>query len=506
MCASLSPPGRLLVSGLSADCVCVLRSNGSITNFPFVPTVKVLTTTVRYTLLNKDMDVNAGKYLDSSQSMDELGKDTFDYILRSASGEKTRGELAGHHQVMAAPPSPVNGICASTLTLLPLPVQVHIWREWKVAAKLGPEEPEGMRSGQPLVLVGDAEGADTVPPPKLRDMALLRSPKSMPHLPPFVSDRVGLIVPTSLCSSQVSLKLSNRLNEGKAAEGGNLSRITTLPHTEGCGASSGDSEDMFIRTILGYAAHPVVSCAVLVEHGCEKTHNDRMTAVLEEMKIDPALFGYASIQLDGGIEGAATKVEKHIRSFSTDAADRVAAPPSQLRIGFASCANLPSEVARALGAVARAIVDVGGTVVATGSIVGAEFLHSLLLEAADGQNATLGYGQRAAAPGLHTMHATTSNMAELLTGLGATGVEVMIAFVEGSCVEPHPLVPVIQVTHAGMMKDADFKFDMAASECDEAQRLAELVQAVCERATVPKLFNSACTNIQISRGRKGVSL
>src|SRR3712207_7295946 len=38
--------------------------NGSITNFPFVPTIKVVTTTGRYDLLPNEMDVNAGAYLD----------------------------------------------------------------------------------------------------------------------------------------------------------------------------------------------------------------------------------------------------------------------------------------------------------------------------------------------------------------------------------------------------------------------------------------------------------
>ena len=80
--------------------------NGAITNFPFVPTVKVLTTTTRYELLSKDMDVNAGSYLDGTRTMAELGEDTLKYILRAASGKKTKGELAGHHQVFSILPPP----------------------------------------------------------------------------------------------------------------------------------------------------------------------------------------------------------------------------------------------------------------------------------------------------------------------------------------------------------------------------------------------------------------
>ena len=67
-----------------------------------MPTVKVLTTSVRYELLSKEMDINAGKYLDGSQTMDELGKDTLDYIVKVASGKRSKGELAGHHQVNPA--------------------------------------------------------------------------------------------------------------------------------------------------------------------------------------------------------------------------------------------------------------------------------------------------------------------------------------------------------------------------------------------------------------------
>ena len=37
--------------------------NGSITNFPFVPTLKVVTTTARHELLRAEMDVDAGRYL-----------------------------------------------------------------------------------------------------------------------------------------------------------------------------------------------------------------------------------------------------------------------------------------------------------------------------------------------------------------------------------------------------------------------------------------------------------
>ncbi len=60
-------------------------------------------------------------------------------------------------------------------------------------------------------------------------------------------------------------------------------RIVSLPHTEGCGHSSGSSEQLFVRTMLGYSIHPNVTYALLLEHGCEKTHNDYMRKELASM-------------------------------------------------------------------------------------------------------------------------------------------------------------------------------------------------------------------------------
>src|SRR5829696_1883406 len=88
-----------------ANMIFFTTGNGSITNFPFVPTIKFVTTTGRYELLSKDMDVNAGAYLDGTP-MDVLGRQTFERTLRAASGERTVGERAGH-------------------------AQVSIWRDWK---------------------------------------------------------------------------------------------------------------------------------------------------------------------------------------------------------------------------------------------------------------------------------------------------------------------------------------------------------------------------------------
>ena len=75
-----------------------VTGNGSITNFPFVPTIKIVTTTGRYEMLTKDMDVNAGAYLDGTP-MEALGESMLDLTVDVASGERSVGEKAGHSQV-----------------------------------------------------------------------------------------------------------------------------------------------------------------------------------------------------------------------------------------------------------------------------------------------------------------------------------------------------------------------------------------------------------------------
>src|ERR671916_397457 len=110
--------------------------NGSITNFPFVPTIKVVSTTGRYNLLPNEMDVNAGAYLEGVP-MEDLGRETFDLSVRVASGERTVGEKAGHSQA-------------------------QIWRDWK---QTGTENLERILSapapdGEPLPIKADLGVAD----------------------------------------------------------------------------------------------------------------------------------------------------------------------------------------------------------------------------------------------------------------------------------------------------------------------------------------------------------
>ena len=128
-----------------------VTGNGSITNFPFVPTLKIVTTTGRYDMLEKDMDVNAGAYLDGTP-MEELGESMLDLTVDVASGERSVGEKAGHSQV-------------------------SLWRDWKQTGPvdLAPLLTESdLKSGEPLPIDAVTETqrsvayASTIPRPSNR--------------------------------------------------------------------------------------------------------------------------------------------------------------------------------------------------------------------------------------------------------------------------------------------------------------------------------------------------
>ncbi|CAA9530377.1 MAG: Altronate dehydratase [uncultured Rubrobacteraceae bacterium] len=459
-----------------ANMIFFTTGNGSITNFPFVPTIKVVTTTGRYELLSKDMDVNAGAYLDGVP-MDELGREMFERTIAAASGEKTVGERAGH-------------------------AQVSIWRDWKRTGPEGLEELENAPEpdGEPLPVRGDAPGVGF----SFEAIETGRGP---------VTDQVGLVMPTSLCSGQIARRIANRLNEGDAGFAlGKVTRFVALPHTEGCGVSAGSAEAIYSRTVLGYLANPTVRLALLLEHGCEKTHNDYFENRLAERGLDRDRFGWASVQLDGGIESVVEKVESWF-SESLEASEDLeytTAGPGALRLGLYASGPLPDEAARSLAETTLAVVGAGGTVVVpeTAAVLGSRaYLDAVLGE--HPVRTTLSYGQAFERPGFHVMEAPTDHWIETATGLGATGVEVMLAHVSGRPLQAHRMIPLAQAssdpeTLRNHADDLDALLDGDPETWTEG--ILETLSAVASREHTPKLFAANNTDFQFTRGLLGVSM
>ena len=456
-----------------------VTGNGSITNFPFVPTIKIVTTSERYALLEKDMDVNAGAYLDGA-SMEDLGEDTLNLMIDVACGKRSVGERAGHSQV-------------------------SLWRDWK---QTGPTDLDSVaavsevRDGRPIPVIVDA------PTRNLTFRALQVEDKHR-------SDQIGLILPTSLCSGQIAQMIANRLNARKLGRDKGISRYIALAHTEGCGVSSGQTEEIYTRTLVGHLTHPTVGLGLLLEHGCEKTHNDHVLHALETHGIDSARYGWASIQLDGGIEAVTRKVERWFEGALKEmpAPRRADAGLEHLRLGLTSTGNVTENVAGSLAQLTQEVAGGGGSVVAPAN---ATFLTSpVYLEAVlEGQKLrnTLAYGQAIEGAGLHIMETPTDHPVETLTGLGATGADLVLAHVVGHPLQSHRMIPLLQVTSdetTGSVYAEDLDVTLSGEDWTPesfASQMLDAILHVASREYTPKLYGKGNTDFQFTRGLLGLSM
>lgn len=431
-----------------ANLILFSTGNGSITNFPFVPTVKVLTTTSRWRLVGRDMDFNAGRRLDGEE-MEDLGREAFALLGRVASGERTVGEKAGHSQA-------------------------QLWREWRRVGGEAQKPAESLElPGKPLPVATSASHA-TPPPPVARG-------------------QVGLILPTSLCAGQIAGMIADSLNANST---GATTHFTALPHTEGCGNSRGDSERLFMRLMIGHLTHPRVGAALLLEHGCEKTHNNAFRAALLQAGVDPTRLGWASVQMDGGIEAVARKVREWFANRAKPTAP-VASPPS---IAFAWGAELPEALGAAFADLARATLRWGGSAILAGGLPASPSFPWL------NSPPTLACGQIPPNPGAHVMATPTRDPLEVITSLAASGVDLILLATQ-SPLPGNPLVPTLQIGHGPSAHEGDFDLLWAGADDKAlAERLAFLVAETLAGSHAPVCQRQRNVAFQIPRGDFGISL
>ena len=249
------------------------------------------------------MDVNAGRYNDGME-MDALGAETFELALDIASGQRSKGELAGH-------------------------AQVSFWRDWPRTGTEGLEEIAGQPApeGHPLT-VRDA------PPLDLAFDAVVTEEG-------IASDQIALVMPTSLCSGQVARLIAEEL-DANPPPWSDVSRFVALVHTEGCGSANGAG--LYLDTLTGHLAHRSVRHAVLLEHGCEMTHNDAVRNHL-------AARGVAAEPLRLGERATGWRIRQRARE-GDPAAGRNGGGPRWATPRRAGCARVP-EATRGRGRDAR---------------------------------------------------------------------------------------------------------------------------------------------------------
>ncbi len=452
-----------------------ITGNGSITNFPFVPTLKVITTTSRYGLLENEMDVNAGAYLDGTP-LDTLGMRMTDLTLDVASGTKSKGERAGHSQV-------------------------SIWRNWRQTDAGNIERLRALPRppGNPI-------------PTRPERIALSGTFRGIVTATGMATDQVGLILPTSLCAGQIARMAAERLERNEVGKGRCISRYVALVHTEGCGVAGDATERMYSRTMLGYLTHPLVRHALLLEHGCEKTHNDYIRHELERDGIDPARFGWSSIQLDGGLECTLRNVE----SWFAERVERDCPPeyretdPAALTVGILTEGRVSDTASAMFAILVRRLVDAGARVVIpdnSAMLTSASFSDSVLENASPGPS--LGYGQTAKRPGYYVMETQTDHWVETLTGLGGTGAQILIAHVAEHPMQGHPMLPVLQISTVPSVREvyaSDLDLVLSDAPEENARWIAEMLLKTASRNYTTVSMRQKNTDFQFTRGLLGVSM
>ncbi len=99
----MNTPGYDPVSltGLAAggvNLIAFTTGRGSAIGFPTVPVIKIASNSSTYKRMTDNMDVNAGRIADGEASIERIGREIFELVLRVASGERTASERLGHKE------------------------------------------------------------------------------------------------------------------------------------------------------------------------------------------------------------------------------------------------------------------------------------------------------------------------------------------------------------------------------------------------------------------------
>ena len=99
----MNTPGYDPVSltGLAAggsNLIAFTTGRGSAIGFPSVPVLKIASNSNTYRRMQDNMDINAGAIADGDKSVQDVGREIFEMLLRVASGEKTCAERLGHQE------------------------------------------------------------------------------------------------------------------------------------------------------------------------------------------------------------------------------------------------------------------------------------------------------------------------------------------------------------------------------------------------------------------------
>ena len=343
-----------------------------------------------------------------------------------------------------------------------------------------------------------------------------------------------LIVPASLCASDVAGKIAN--TSGAVARGiSNLDGVVAAAHTEGCGCNDGELIERLITILKNTIMHPNVGGALIVDLGCEKVHGNDLKNALGDIEALGKPVDALSIQASGGTRRAVEKGRKIVlsRLSEVSSAKRRPLPLSLLTAGLECGASdtfsgltanpligrtvdrlvsdggsaILSEVPEMLGAEAillsrmnaaetverfvRGIEYYRGLAEALGVSMDGNFVYGnekggLLNAALKSLGAVqkggaseiasfLDYGERIKEQGLSLMNGPGNDL-ESMTGIVAGGANIILFSTGMGATEGNLIAPVIKISSTtGLFQrmDEDMDFD-AGPVIDDAVSLDEL--------------------------------
>ena len=218
-------------------------------------------------------------------------------------------------------------------------------------------------------------------------------------------------------------------------------------------------------------------------------------------------FGWASVQLDGGIDKVLTKISDYFQQAKA----RPMSPPSQrnLAVAFLSEANeeIPDALAVSVAEIMQGVVGAGGTAVlpSDSRLASAQPLLAALGLTAE-PKPSLAYGQLVDAPGFHLMERPTTHWTETVTGLAATGVDLIVAFT--SRPRPgHPFVPLLLVNHAAYDEPLQRHVDLTlqGDNADWTEQILATMAAIVAGQQQPRTWLDNHIDFQLTRGWLGIS-
>jgi altronate dehydratase len=464
---------------VAAGCnlIIFVTGNGSVTNFPFVPTLKITTTTRRHTLLIHEMDINAGRYLDG-EPMEALTADAFETVIATVSGEKSKGEHAGHSQV-------------------------SLWRNWRQTdtSHLADLKARPTPTGVPISHAAD----DSTSPARATPISGYRTTNG------FATERVALILPTSMCSTQIARIAAERLNARQLGRTHGISRFVAFTHSEGCGFGGESMYRLLQRTYHGYVVHPNVVAVLLLEHGCEKIPNDVMRRQLESAALPLDRYGWVSVQLDGGIEKAIGKIESWFAAAfeSQPPAPATIGNAGSLTVGLLTAGPVAPTTSQALARVANELLTAGGSLLLPESdpvLADSGFRHAVFGQIPP--HATLAYGQPVTQPGLHVVGSETDHAVENITGFGGNGAHLILTLVGEHAQQGHPMLPVVQIAEAhrrGILPADDIDVFLSGEAESDAAALRQWIVSIAQRERIPVANAQGFVDFQLTRGLLGLT-